>query len=372
MRRQVVGCLSVMLTVLAAGPGRAEIAPETIGVARLGDPQPTWFFAKDFAGPAHLFDAADGLMLGLLSLSEWTPAVQPHAQRGEIYAAESYYTRRVHGERTDVLTVYDAVHLAPAAEVALPAKVAALPFRHYVSLLDDGRHLTVFNMTPAQSVSIVDVEARRFVGEISTPGCALTMPSVERSFLMLCGDGTLQLIRLDQRGAEARRVRSAAFFDVEQDPVFDRPAAMPGGWLLVTYEGQVFEVAVAGADISVSSPWSLLTERDREEHWRVGGNQVLAYHAGLDLMLTLMHVGDHDTHEEPGTEVWVFDRAAKRRIARIPMEGPVVSVHVTPTTEPLLVAARLRGPIDVFDVVTGVRRQSIAEPGLTGFLLQGF
>ena len=62
--------------------------------------------------------------------------------------------------------------------------------------MGNGRHLAVFNMTPAQSVSIVDVRSRTFAGEISTPGCAVIMPVANRDFMMICGDGTLQLIRL--------------------------------------------------------------------------------------------------------------------------------------------------------------------------------
>jgi methylamine dehydrogenase heavy chain len=323
-------------------------------------------------GPANLFDADTGEMLGLLSLSAWTPAVEPSPARNEIYAAESYYSRQVRGERADVLTIYDRQTLAPSHEIGLPEKIAALPFRHYIGLLDDGRHLAVFNMTPGQSVSIVDVQARRFVGEISTPGCALVMPSVDRSFLMLCGDGTLQLIRLDRQGREATRVRSAEFFDIETDPVFDKPVATPEGWLLVSNEGRVFDVAVRGDAITVSEPWSLLDEADREGKWRIGGGQVMAYHAGLDLIITLMHVGEADTHEEPGTEIWIIHRSGQRRMARITLEAPITTLHVTPNDEPLLVAARQAGPIDIFDVRTTVKLRTIAEPGVTAALLQGF
>lgn len=350
----------------------ADIAPETAGVAKLSAPQPSWFFAKDFSGPAHLFDAASGEMLGLLSLSEWTPAVQASRDGKQIYAAETYYARRVHGDRSDVLTIYDTPTLAPAGEVALPPKVAALPFRHYIALLDDDRHVVVFNMTPAQSVSVVDVKAKRFVGEISTPGCALALPSAGRAFLMLCGDGTLQLVRLDRQGQEAGRVRSKPFFDVDKDPVFDKPVPTPEGWMLVSYEGQVYDVSVDGDTVSVSKPWSLLTDADREDDWRIGGGQLLAYHAGLDLMTALMHQGEADTHEEPGTEVWLIDRGAHRRVARIELDGPTTSLYVTPGDAPLLVAARFQGPIDIFDVTTARKLRSIEEPGMSAYLLQGF
>jgi methylamine dehydrogenase heavy chain len=366
-------CLA-WLVLLSAGPYvHADIAPETVGVETLGTPQPTWFFAKGIDGTANLFDAATGEMLGLLSLTPWTPAVLPNPRRGEIYAAETYYSRGVRGDRSDVLTVYAGDSLAPVHEIELPAKIAAvLPFRHYIALLDDDRHLAVFNMTPAQSVSIVDIETRRFVGEISTPGCALMLPSPDRAFLMLCGDGTLQLLRLDRSGQESARLRSAPFFDVETDPVFDRPVAVPQGWLLASYEGNVFEVTVRGNDIVVGEPWSLLDDADRDAGWRIGGAQLMAHHAGLDLMVVLAHVGEVDTHEEPGTEAWVIDRQAQRRIARITLEGPTTALHVTPTAQPLLVAAQQSGTLDVYDLRSTRLVRSIQGPGVNAMTLQGY
>jgi methylamine dehydrogenase heavy chain len=104
-------------------------------------------------------------------------------------------------------------------------------------MLSDGRHFLVFNMTPAQSVSVVDVEERNFVGEISTPGCAMIMPVEDNDFLMICGDGTLQLIQLDEQGNETNRERSKEFFEVLEDPVFDRPVPTSGGWLLMSHSG---------------------------------------------------------------------------------------------------------------------------------------
>jgi methylamine dehydrogenase heavy chain len=368
-----IGLSAVLAVLITMAPLRAEIRPESIAVATLGSPQPGWFFAKPVMGPAGLYDADSGRMLGLLSLSEWTPAVQPHPARGEIYAAESYYSRRIRGERTDVLTIYDTATLAPVHEIVLPDKIASLAFRQYIGLLDDGRHLAVFNMTPAQSVSIVDVQERRFVGEISTPGCALTLPVPGRALLMLCGDGTLQLLRLGRNGSERGRIRSAAFFDVEDDPVFDRPVPTATGWLLPTFAGRVFEVSVDGDDIRVGEPWWLTDESAREAGWRPGGVQILAYHPPRDLLAVLMHVGGVDTHEDPGTQVWLIDRAARRRIATVELEGPVNSLHLTAGDRPLLVAARLEGPLDVYDVESLRKRHSITPSGSSPMLvLQGF
>ncbi len=87
-------------------------------------------------------------MQGLLSLSPHTPAVQPNPARKEFYAAESYYSRGVHGDRTDLLTIYDYENLSPIAEVEIPQKITILPLRTYIQLMGDGRHVGIFNMTP--------------------------------------------------------------------------------------------------------------------------------------------------------------------------------------------------------------------------------
>jgi hypothetical protein len=46
------------------------------------------------------------------------------------------------------------------AEIDIPDKAAALRIRQHIGLLDDERHVVVFNMTPGQSVSIIDVVDR--------------------------------------------------------------------------------------------------------------------------------------------------------------------------------------------------------------------
>ena len=149
----------------------APLPPEQVGKTALPEPQPSWFtmLGRD---SSYIFDAADGEMKGLISHSGFSPAIVSLPSRKEAYVVESYYSRGVTGTRADVLTVVDLADLSTKTEIEIPAKTAALSFRHHIGLLGDERHVVVFNMTPAQSVSIVDVVERRFVGEIAIPGCA--------------------------------------------------------------------------------------------------------------------------------------------------------------------------------------------------------
>ena len=353
-----IGIAAAFFAAVAAADG---VAPETVGTTTLGDPAPTWFIAKGGLGPAYVFDAGAGEMLGTLSLTPWTPTVRRHPTRGELYAAETHYTRRSGGERNDVFRIYEHATLNPVAEIDIPDKITAL-HRHYLAILSEGQYVAVFNMTPAQSVSVVDVESRGFVGEISTPGCATILPAGHRGFLMMCGDGTLQWIGLDENGAEAARVRSERFFSVDDDPLFDQPVATPNGWQMVSFEGLTMEVSVAGGEIAVGESWSLLGEDD--DGWRPGGGQPVTYHAGHDLLAVLMHQGGKDTQDQDGTEVWVFNREAERRIGRIKFEeGAAAGSLLALAGEAPLLLASIGGGVQVFDLRTGKRERTIASSG---------
>ena len=169
---RIVFCIVVWLLVTGT-PARAELPAETITTSTMQRPGPSWFIAKSGGLPYYIFDAATGQMQGQLALSYYTPAVQPNLARGEIYAAESYYSRGVRGQRTDLLAIYDMQTLTPVAEVPIPPKYEPSFFPRHIGLLGNGRHLVIFNMTPGQSVSIVDVESRSYRGEIATTGCSL-------------------------------------------------------------------------------------------------------------------------------------------------------------------------------------------------------
>ena len=365
-------CRWMFLLALLSGLAVAEIQPESMGVSTLADPKPTWLMVHDGLGPAYIFDSASGAMQGLLSLSKFTPAIEMNASMAEAYAAESYYSRGVRGERTDVLTIYDLSTLSPVAEVPIPHKIAALEFPQYIELMDDQRYVGVFNITPATSVSIVDVKERKFVQEISTPGCALIMATAGRGFLQICGDGSLQLVRLGADGTESDRIRSKKFFSVEEDPVFDKPIATGDGWLLTSYQGQVFEVSVADNQINITEPWAMLTDADDGAGWRPGGGQFIAYHAGQDLLFVLMNPGGEFAHDTAGTEVWVFNRQVQKRVAQLPLEHSGTNLSVSQDDKPLLTVTGEDGQLHVFDVATLSLVRTIAEVGVAPGLLQNF
>ena len=342
----------------------AQVTPEEISVETMPDHGPNWFIAKSGNG-GRIYDAESGEMLGLLSLSSRTPAVAPYLPRGEFYAAESYYSRGVHGERTDIVAIYDYANLNPIAEVEIPNHMARLNVRNHLGLLGNGRHLAVLNMNPGYSVSIVDVIDREFVYEMSTPGCAIILPVAENDFLLVCGDGTLQLSQLDISGFEENRVRSEVFFNVQEDAVFDRSARTADGWLLITHAGVIFEVSTDGDEINISEGWSIVDED--ESGWRPGGFEFLDVHRASGLLYVAMHEGPVDTHHQAGDEIWVIDLASQRRVHRLQLEDPADHLTITQETSPKLLVGTSAGGIEVFNGLTFRHERTIDGPGVSMF-----
>jgi methylamine dehydrogenase heavy chain len=402
--------LGVLLASLGARGAAADSEPEPIGVVRAlpAQPGPHWFWLSDLLlHRTALFDADSGDMLGAISAGTAgvgmivSPLFSP--DHGEIYVAETYYSRGVRGERTDVVTVYDARTLQPAAEIPIPPKRAEYyPGNAPNALSDDGRFLAVFNLTPMTSLSIIDVRARRFVSEVQTPGCSLVYAAGPRRFFMLCANGSALTVTLDDEGREQAVERTAAFFDPNKDPITEKAVRRGNEWLFVSYEGQVHPVDVSAPQLRFGEPWSLVDDTDRAASWRIGGGQHLAVHAPSGRLYALMHQGGPDTHKSPGTEVWVYDLAGRRRVQRIAVTNPLLTfvgqqlalerrgrsgrfaawflarllphpgverIAVTQDDKPVLVAGATMPPtVTVQDAMTGALVREITEPGIAGTL----
>jgi methylamine dehydrogenase heavy chain len=414
MRRPAVRTrlIRALVAWLAAGGiACAGVEPETVGIVRAlpERPGPHWFWLSDvILHRTALFDADTGEMLGQISSGTAgvgfvvAPLFSPDHR--EIYLAETYYARGVRGERTDVVTVYDGTTLRPLAEIAIPPRRAEyFPGNAANALSDDGRFMAVFNLTPVTSLSVVDVQARRFITEVPTPGCSLVYGSGPRRFLMLCASGAALTVTLDDEGRAARVERSEPFFDPQKDPVTEKAVRRGNDWLFVSFAGIIHRVDVSGETPRFAETWSLVDDADRQASWRIGGGQHLAVHAASGRLYALMHQGGPDSHKEPGTEVWVYDLVARRRVQRIPVRNPLASfigqqaalarrgtvgrfagwllekvlpnpgverILVTQDEHPVLVASASMPPtVTVHDAMTGAVVREVSEPGIAGSLL---
>ncbi len=336
-------------------------------------PGPHWMWVNDVVfhhmadGKAFLVDGDTGTMRGMLSTGFGFNGVVVPRNRSVILSPEVYFSRGTRGTRTDVVTVYDPRKLAPVAEIGIPPKRGShMPMLASAALTDDDRFLMIYNFTPAQSVSVVDVKARKFIGEIDIAGCALVYPTGPRSFFSLCGDGTALTVRLDEAGKAAGKARTAKLFDAVKDPVTEKAVRRGDTWYFVTFAGDVVPVQTTGGKTTAGARWSLLDAADRKASWRPGGMQHLSLHAASGRLYSLMHVGGEWSHKDPGTEVWVYDLAARKRQGRIALEGPATSIAVTPDANAVLFAIFIGAPkVDVYDPKSGKLLRSIGEIGFT-------
>src|SRR5262249_12707498 len=113
MRRPAA--FTLLLGALVLGSGTRAETGGTVAMLP-AHPGPHWFWLSDILlHRTALFDADTGGLLGTITSGSGgvgfviTPLFS--ADHREIYLAETYYARGVRGERTDVVTVYDATTL---------------------------------------------------------------------------------------------------------------------------------------------------------------------------------------------------------------------------------------------------------------------
>jgi methylamine dehydrogenase heavy chain len=333
---------------------------------------PHWVWVNDMAfpymadGKAFLLDGDDGRMLGMLSTGYGFNGVIVPRAGDVIYSPETYLARGGRGTRTDVLAIYDA-QLRPIAEVALPPKRASImPMINASVLTDDERFLLLYNFTPAQSVSVVDMTSRSFVGELDTAGCALVYPTGPRTFFSICGDGSLLEVRIDDTGHGLKSTHSATMFDVIRDPVSEKGVRAGSAWLFVSFNGIVYPIDSSASGARPGSKWPLVNPAEQALNWRSGGLQHLALHRTSGRLYAVMHRGDAASHKEPGTDIWVYDIASHRKVQQIAARNKVASITVSQDAHPLLFTSFMgSNVIDIYDALTGQYLRSVSELGLT-------
>ncbi len=346
-------------------------------IEQLPQPSPHWVWVNDVSffafpdGRAFLVDGDRGKLLGSLSTGySFTGILLPKAG-GLIYSPETYFARGTRGTRTDVVTIYDGKQLAPLAEIEIPPKRASIiPMPAAQSLTDDDRFLLIYNFTPAQSITVVDMRSRKFVGEIEISGCALAYPTSARSFFSICGDGALLFTTLTENGTAARRDRTAAFIDVLKDPLTEKGVRRGDTWLFASFEGTLQPVQATAAGIKPQPSWPLFTREELAQRWRTGGLQHLAVHARSGRLFAIVHQGGPETHKDLGDQIWVYDLASHRKVQSIATRNKVGSIQVSQDPQPLLFACSLEANrLDVYDATSGKYLRSVDSLGSTPTIL---
>lgn len=368
----MLGATAVAQVPDGAALGTQEDHPTLV----LPEPQPHWLYVLEPVFP-HLVASKvwilDGDTLefkGMVSAGYTANLALSH-DRSAFYVAETYWSRGSRGDRVDVATTYDAKTLFPTGEVILPnGRFLVVPKKNNLQLTSDGRYLLSFNMDPGFGLSVVDLQENRYVGEIETGGCSLAFPTGPTSVAALCPDGSFAHITFDATG-KAEIQDGQPFFDSETDPVFEnaamhRPSRKA---FFVSYEGWVYPVALDGAP-KVGERWKLQGAGD--EGWRPGGWQQTAYHAPTNRLFVLMHEGGIWTHKQAGTEVWVYDAATGKRVQRVPLEHPSISLTVSTDDQPLMFALTEAASVQVFDATSYAHTGTKEGIGISPFVLYTF
>lgn len=368
--------LSVLALLAAAAPALAGFVPEQARVEVLADHRDQhWFWIWGSNAPnmvdgrAYLFDD-QGRNLGQLSTGIWSNGLQLARSRDELYATEIYFSRGVRGQRSDVVTVYDARTLSPKREIPIPAKrMTALISTGLSVLSDDERFLLVLNFTPAQSISVVDLAHERFVTEVPIPGCASIYPAGPRDFYAICGNGGFFHLRLDEQGQVALQERTAPAFDPLQDLLLTTGVRDGQTWYFVSQHNQAYALGMTADGVRAQQRWSLLSDAERADGWGIAGNHGVALHQRSGRLFVLMHKDAPENYQKPGTEVWVFDVATHKRLARLALKEQSTAIGVSQGAQPRLYSLDWVVPMPSLFTLWIYLTQG--EAGLTPLLRQG-
>ena len=342
--RRPVSIAAALTALLAAGALSAAPAPQVKNPPRALPPElpadvltvapgPTSserIYAMDLAlnhttdSRVRVLDARSGKILGMIStgfLGNFTLS----AKADEMYVVTTHHSRTTRGERADVLEVHDTASLAFKYEVVLPTRRAqALNYRGLLRPTGNGRFLLVQNATPATSVTVVDLQQRKVVGEVPTPGCYLVYPSATHGsrFSTVCGDGKVATITLDDNGQVSDRQLTDKLFDADDDAWFQHAEQIGDRYWFLSFKGTLTELNLGGPVAVVKAKRMLAEGAGQPKGWRPGGYQIFAVHpSGQRVVLAMHDIGAEGSHKRPAKQLWMFDIASGRRIANPAVHG---------------------------------------------------
>ena len=345
--------------VLAAPP---PLPAEHLTVERLPARSPHWVYVFDESFDneidmrVYLYDGDSYRRLGQIGAGFYS-SVNLSPDGGTTAVASTYFARGSRGARTDVVEFTDNATLTVTHEILLPSKRALSALGLFnLSYSADGHLLYAAYMTPAASFGVLDPAAGTVLGEVDTAGCVLVIPSGHYRVSSLCESGRVLTVTLDAQGHELARAMSEPFFDADQDPVFVQGIPTTRGNVFLSFLGEVHQIDFSAAPPEFAAPWSLVSPAEKG-HWRPGAYQVGAVHRELGRLYVPMHEGGEGTHKDGGTEIWVYDLASHRRLARWPLKvhglSRALAVQVSQDPAPILFAATETSQLAVFDALTG-------------------
>lgn len=333
----------------------------------------SWVLIHDF----HFGAIVDGRVMVVDTASEDHPVkgmvraaqfanMLASPKRGEILTSETFYSRLTRGDRTDAITIWDMATLQPKGEIVLPGgkRQQSVTYPQLFQFTNADKWALVANFTPAQSVSVIDLDSRKILSEIDLPGCAQLYPTGERGFSSFCADGSIFSVKLGPDGKAVSSKAVEAVQDIDNHPLFSTPAwAGQTAWF-VSYRGEVRSFDFSG-DVARALPGSFNvgSADGADPEWRPGGWQVIATDGKGRLYVLMSPNGREGSHKDGGTEVWVVDTATRARVSRIALRGVGTAIALTKDAAPQLIVARGDGVVDVHDAATGAFVRTLGTAG---------
>lgn len=373
--------LSPLVAPTAAGAAETVVPEaEENDVATLPAASPHWAFLQDgwAVKGTRIIDGDTGRMRAMLASPALANiAIDPKGRY--YYVAESIWTKGNRGTRQDLLTVYDAKTLALVSEITLPGRLLVGNRKQDLELSADGHYAYIYNMQPASSVIVVDLDKGKSIRTVETPGCGLVFPAPDGSFASLCSDGTLATITFDGK-MQSNLVRSASFFSAENDPIFDNGALdhATGKATFLSYTGLIYPVTL-GASPVIGTPWSIqeaagigpASPKPLVVSWLPGGHQPLAVNKATGHLYVLMHMGEYWSHKVGATEVWELDGATHKLIGRHRLPAPIDNIEVSQDDKPLLFLNTLDGRFWTLDATTYKELNTLKDVGTGNITVAG-
>ena len=376
--------LSVFVTAQASQKAADEVAPRTdlppLPVEKTGNIEvlpsqfpESWMYIDEssfmsmFGGKMILLDVAETKhserIKGTADKNLLGNFIQAK-KRPEFYIMESFHARGARGPKTDVLTIYDKTTMATSKEIIWPdTRLQSLPRRHAMALTPDEKFLFVANFSPAASITVVDLDTKKITETIGTPGCVLTFTTGKRSVSSLCSNGGMLTTVVDKSGKLKSQHRIEPFFDTDKTPIFERPVIIDEIAYFPSFTGEVHVFDFSGEVAKYLEHWSLVTEEEKKKNWRPGG-LVLNDVDEQGIMYQIMHADGYDgSQTHGGSQVWLFDMKAKKRLKVIDIPSWAVSIAVTRGKEPLMVVTNGELQLDIFNPRTGKLIQTIGDFG---------
>lgn len=356
-RTTIKSALGLSLLILGSNSANADLPADMIGQTTLAFPAEAHRafivdveFESFAIGRITVVDPDNKRVLGMIPTGFAAPSTLSHDGR-VIYTADIWYSRGTRGTRTDVLAAWDSSTLSPAWEVLIPNKRAQMLTQRYgLKTSSDDRFVYVYNFTPSTSVTVVDTQSKAVAGEIAIPGCVLNYPVGKRRFASLCGDGSLQVVTINEQGQESARSRTP-FFDPNAEKLVERAVNVGDTYYFTTTTGTVRPVDFAGDAPKILPSWSLISDAEKKDGWAPGGWQLMAVAPQLNRLYVLMH----DAHEpmkweDPSPLIWAYDLKTQKKISALEAPVPIWSLQATGDDKPVLLGSDIEGSLQIFDL----------------------